>query len=701
MENTAEKTVKALPELLAPAGSFEALEAAIEGGADAVYFGAGDFNARMRAKNFTAKELREAFKLCATYGVKSYVTVNTRLRDKELYDALKLAESLYIDGASAVIAADLGLVSLIRRYVPALELHASTQLSGHSRLDAEALKGLGFSRMVCPREMSLEEIKELVASSPLEIEMFVHGAHCVSFSGQCMMSYAMGGRSGNRGMCAQPCRLRFDMPGVKNSYPLSLSDMCLAGMITDIVDTGVSSLKIEGRQKSADYVYGVTSVYRRLLDERRNATKEETAYLAELFNRGGFTSGYLRHSYRNMLGVRSGVEADNSKKQTDFSTLKRKIPVCARLELKIGKNSVLTMSNGDKTAQATGQIVTFNSEGKAMTEQAALRNVSRLGSTPFVIGDFSLDADEGAFCTLSEINELRRKACEKLLSFERRENPVLLPSYVPKESAGSKNPVYTAEFPSAAMICDEALSFFDRIYVPLTDVSKADGKKICVSLPPLMFDKDISEYEKKLEGYSGEIMVHGLGQALLAKKLGLECAASFRLNVFNSYTAKELEGFAGCVCVSPETPLGLLSDIPSETSVIIYGKLPLMHTQRCMMSNGAENCSYGGFGGRNRPCAKKRAAKTSSGTCDGTLCRTVMTDRKGAAFPVVGLEDCSNLIYNSVAIYMADKKDALSVYPADRYHFIFSDESKKETADIVRSYMLGKAPSSSEIRRLK
>lgn len=690
-----------LPELLSPAGSCEALVAAIDGGADAVYFGAGDFNARMRAKNFTDKELFEALRLCNIYGIKSYVTVNTRLRDREFSDALKLVEKLYENHADALIIADVGLADIVKRYFPDFELHASTQLSGHSHLDGECFQKLGFARMVCPREMSLCEIKELVSSSPIDIEMFIHGAHCVSFSGQCMMSYAMGGRSGNRGMCAQPCRLSFDMPSVKNRYPLSLSDMCLAESIVDIIDTGVASLKIEGRQKSPRYVYGVTSVYRKLLDERRNATAEEICEMAELFNREGFTDGYLKRYYKNMLGIRKTEDIVKINNEDDFSFVKRKIPISAELKVVCGENVSLTLSGESRSETVYGSKAFENDGVGAVSREAALKNVSRLGATPFVLNEFLFESDGRAFCTLSEINMLRREACDKLLYFEKRKTVFDCDFSFSKEKTPKKKTVRTASVMSLKQVSRQALEFFDRIYIPLAEISKADGKKICVYLEPLMYDYEIEKTEKILEGYSGEVEVHGFGEAFLVKKMGLKAVASFRLNIFNSYAAKTAYNLLDSVCISPEAPLGLLSEIIGESAVIVYGRLPLMHTQRCMMSDGGKNCRFGGNGGHSNSVAEKKSLDLKFAKCDGALCRTLMCDRKGAAFPVFGLRDCSNIIYNSVPIYMADKKELLKKYPVDRHHFIFSDETADEVDKIIFAYKNGEKPSTDAIRRLK
>lgn len=700
MKNTVERN-RALPELLAPAGNFRALVAAIDAGADAVYFGFSDFNARMRADNFTQDEIVNAVNLCGTYGVKSYITVNTRLRDRELYSALSLTEKLYECGATAFIVADIGLASLIKKYIPQAQIHASTQLSGHSSLDAEAFSTFGFSRMVCPREMTFSEIEELVLHSPIEIEMFVHGAHCVSFSGQCMMSYAMGGRSGNRGKCAQPCRLPLGMPGVKNRYPLSLADMCLAGRIRDIIKTGVSSLKIEGRQKSAEYVYGVTSVYRKLLDENRNATFEETRLLFELFNRGKFTSGYFDGNYKGMLGVRADGEAYFANDRQKFDKVTRKAPIKAELTLKIGERACLSLKTEYRTERVFGNTVTEDKNGKAMSKEAAEKSVSRLGDAPFVLDEFVFCADSGAFCTLSEINSLRRKACEALSVEKPLENPMFPKSLEERKKAGKKTPVYTSEVLSVKQISEKAISFFDRIYIPIHEAKYADGEKICVSLPPLMFDRNIEEYGKMLADYRGEVLVHGFGEALFAKQLGLRRASSFRLNIFNSYAASALECYFDSVCISPEAPLGLLSEIGGESSVVLYGKLPLMHTMRCMMSNGGEVCSFKGNGGRSGRFAKKKAAQTKNAMCDGIVCRTEMTDRTGRRFGVAGLSDCSNIIYNPFPIYMADRMSYMATYPTDRYHFIFSLESKDEIDRVIDAYTYGKAPNNNEIRRLK
>ena len=311
------------PELLAPAGSLEAVHAAIKAGADAIYVGGRMLNARMNAKNLSDEELALCVKLCHERGIRLYVTINTAVFDRELKDAVSYLDMLYGIGVDALIVSDLGIASLIKGRYPDMELHASTQASGHSVECAKAFAKMGFSRMVCARELSYAEIKELCKDSPIEIEQFVHGAMCVSQSGQCLASAVMGGRSGNRGVCAQPCRMKYN-----GSYPLSLKDMCLAEHITSIIECGVASLKLEGRMKSPAYVYEVVSIYRRLLDETRNASKTEMQTLANIFSRDGFTDGYYTERISSdMLGIRS--EKDKSitaKTTTDFKDAARSLP---------------------------------------------------------------------------------------------------------------------------------------------------------------------------------------------------------------------------------------------------------------------------------------------------------------------------------------------------------------------------------------
>lgn len=692
-----------MPELLAPAGNMETLKAAIDAGCDAVYFGGGDFNARMRARNFDAEETAEAIYVCREYGVRSYITVNTRLRDGEYPSALEFVRNCFLLGADAFIVADAALAEMIKKDMPTCEIHASTQLSCGSVCDAEELQKMGFSRMVCPRELSLDEIGDLAAGSPIEIEMFVHGAHCVSFSGQCMMSFAMGGRSGNRGMCAQPCRLPFSVGAVPNGYPLSLKDMCLAGSIEDLIASNVASLKIEGRQKDASYVSGTVAVYRRLLDEGRNATASEIAELEKLFSRDGFTDGYLKGRYGGMLGVRGDALRLPEKKDVPLGKIARKLPLNAELVLRIGEPATLSLSSNGRSAEVKGAIVEYDTERELDAEHAE-KNLSRLGNTAYRLDRFSFAADRGAFITLSEVNSLRREGIHRLM-----------PPLPKAEDAGHFDPMRkpgpqnngtlkrrrTAEFLSYGMIPDEAFEFFDRIFVPMEDAEFADGEKICVSLPPVTVGEAADELEEKLRHLSGHVLVHGIGQARAARESGLEPEFSIRANVLSARLLEKLSEFASPVCFSPEASIGAARDATVPFSLAVYGKIPLMHTQRCLISDGARYCRSGGFGGRHFPVSGKKS-QDGRVRCDGRLCFAELRDRRDATFFTVGLPDCSNAVFNSVPIYMADKMEEIDLPLLESLHFIFTDETKDECRRVIEAYRLEKKPRDpSKVRRLK
>lgn len=319
------------PELLSPCSGPDSLGAALRGGADAVYFGGAKFNARMNAKNFDDEGIRRAVHACHEKGVRAYVTLNTLLFDKNISPALEFTAYLYEAGVDALILADLGFSRLVHQNFPDFEIHASTQMTGVNVPSARFLQNLGFSRMVCPREMTKEELFYLCKNSPIEIEMFVHGAICASVSGQCLMSSMIGNRSGNRGECAQPCRLPYN-----NSYPLSFKDLCLAGHMKEILSFGVSSLKIEGRMKSPAYIYAVTRAYRTLIDEKRSATPSEIDRLARVFSRSGFTDGYYENRRNSaMLGIRREADKESSgREKTSFSDSGRVRPAIKTPERK-------------------------------------------------------------------------------------------------------------------------------------------------------------------------------------------------------------------------------------------------------------------------------------------------------------------------------------------------------------------------------
>lgn len=678
------------PELLAPAGSPEALYAAVEGGADAVYFGATRFSARMRAQNFAAQEITDAIALCRAYGIRTYITVNTRLRDAEFPEMLETVGMLYTAGADALIVADLGVAAAIRQKYPDMELHASTQVSGVSAADAVELQKLGFSRMVCPREMSFSQVRALCEKSPLEIEMFIHGAHCVSYSGQCLFSYAMGGRSGNRGECAQPCRLPFSMEtacgGNRSPYPLSLKDMCLAGHITEILQSGAASLKIEGRQKSADYVYGVTRMYRALLDKRRNASPEEIAELAELFSRDGFTDGYWRQENRGMLGIRRAEDSQKSRLATAFPGLSRKVPLCAAFTAHSGTPISLTLTTETRSVTVYGDTPTV-ARTIPLDEAAARKNLEKFGGTPYVLQSFRAEIDPGLFCTPAQLNLLRRRGVAALQAPPVRSVPIDTPKPKAVRSVG-KPCACTAQFLSPTQIPEAAAAFFDRIYLPLPVCRSGDS----AVLPPYATDVTLSEIRRQLQTlHPSAVLVHSPSQLALAQELQIPATASVRWNVMNQSCAAEIHRLgAQTVTASPEIPLGAVRDMPAPKAIVAYGRLPLMTMLRCALSDGGKTCRQGGSGGFREQMHKN------------VLCSGSLTDRTGVAFPIFGMYDCTNILFNSVPIYMADRMDILRAAGISEFHFIFTTETRAEVEAILHAYQNGTPPDQpSAVRRLK
>ena len=336
----------------------DALKSAIANGADAVYLGLDLFNARIRAKNFTLDNIEEAVKLAHAHNVSVFVTLNIAIYDREIQLVLDYVNKLWLANVDALIVSDLGIATLIKEFYPDFEIHASTQCTAHSLSGADFLyEKMGASQVVLARELPKNEIEHIAKHSKAKTEIFVHGAHCMSVSGQCLMSYAMGGRSGNRGECAQPCRLPYKICG-KGGYHLSLKDMSLNNHITEIIDLGVDTLKIEGRMKSGDYVGGTVSIWRKLIDEKRNSTREEKEALETLFSRQGFTDGYFENKITSkMLGVRS-EENKEATRGAQLSTRElQKVKIDISAEFILGKKSQLTITCGNKAVTAYGDIV--------------------------------------------------------------------------------------------------------------------------------------------------------------------------------------------------------------------------------------------------------------------------------------------------------------------------------------------------------
>ena len=662
----------ALPELLAPAGSFTALEAAIDAGADAVYFAGESFGARAFAKNFTRDEIAQAAKLCRAYGVKSYITLNTLIYDREMREVLEYAAFLENAGIDALIIADMGAASMIHRYIPTMRLHGSTQFSGHNAEAAKFLAERGFDRMVGARELSREDLTALCKHSPIEIETFIHGALCVCHSGQCLYSSMIGGRSGNRGMCAQPCRL----PDKSGKYPLSLKDLSMATRIPELLSTGAASLKIEGRMKSPEYVHGVTGIYRRLLDERRNATPEENAFLAEIFSRDGFTTGYFDKKINiSMLGTRSEDARQKSRELTPFGGIKRKVPISMAATLRRGDAFSLTV-RGDKGEVTVCGGIPEEAHSAPLDGAALEKNLLKLGATAYRCADLSIDMDEGLILRVSEINALRREAIEAYSALGEREHIVSEPS-LPKVTEKEDPKARTALVYRAKNLPreDAFYAYFDIVFLPLAEyLQSGDVRVKGVQLPGAIFETEVEKLAADLARARAmgaeHVLCGNYGHLPMAKKSGMHVHGDFRLNITNS-TSAELalaSGFESLI-LSPELTQAQSRDIGGSVRNIVYGRLPIMLLEKCAATD-LSGC---------KACASDRAE----------LC-----DRRGTRFPILREEPHRNLLFNSVPTYAADRP------PRGGQHFLFTTEKPQEMLHVLDAYEK-RLPPEYDIRRIK
>ena len=751
-----------LPELLAPAGSMDSLRAALAAGADAVYFGGTAFSNRMRAKNFGDNELSDAIRLCHSVGAAAHITVNTRIRDREMDDILRLADMLLGNpdtAPDALIVADFGIAREIHRRYPDIALHASTQTSFASPADCRMLADMGFTRLVIPRELSRTEIARLCAESPLEIEMFIHGAHCVSCSGQCLLSAMMGGRSGNRGECAQPCRLPFEVsrtdgvssassaasskkrPDSRNSSAktgvLSLADMCLAGQIPEVIATGVRSLKIEGRLKSPAYVYGTTKIYRTLLDERRHATEAEIKELAKLFSRG-FTDGYFTNNYTKMssLQVSGDVEKAPSDRTAEIGkALDERLrthaapavvdSLTAVFRLTDGEPAQFTLSLKDHpscTVSVSGDVPQTAS-GNPITAESAAKNLTKFGGTSYTLTaeDIRFEIGNNLWYPVSALNSLRRNAlaaleeCRASVTEAPEETPETTAAkpaktvgkspeilhYTPEPRENTDKPsIRTAEITDLRTLADtsvlqEFFRYFDTVYIPAhlyeeaaEMCSTAEHPEFAAVLP--VYTPSDERLEAVLTSLKSagcrRVLCHSAGQIHLVEKSSLCADVSFRANITNTAAFAQYRQL-GCdrIVLSPEIPPAAIEAIGG--GAIVYGHLPLMTLARCVICDG--KCPLGNRGGRAVKAESPASAPGNALTRHprGIPCTAMLRDRKGEEFPVIGLPDydCVNIVFNSVPTWMADRSALIRKFA--HQHFLFTSETSREAAGIVRSYI--------------
>ena len=672
-------------ELLSPAGSPEAVIAAVQNGADAVYLGLGGFNARRGAKNFTDEEFEKAVRYCHVRGCKVHVALNTLVDDRELESALTTAKLASDVGADALIVQDLGLVKAIRHSLPDIPIHASTQMSIHNLAGVEAAAELGVTRAVLARELSFEQIKFITKNASIETEIFVHGALCFCHSGQCYMSSLIGRRSGNRGMCAQPCRMQYSLGGRMDDYPLSLKDNCLVQYLDEIEQAGVACLKIEGRMKRPEYTAIVTGIYSKALREHRQPTPEEMAALEKAFSRSGFTQGYFNGDKKNMFGTRSEPDKDSEKLFTiarkGYSDGElRRVPVHFYTVAEKGQPIKAMAFDEDGHRAVTTGPVPERAKGQGITEAYLTEQMFKTGGTPYNVVENKAVTDAGLYLPASAINELRRKLISSL-SAEREKSPARRTLPMPSKPVGMPSvtdPVMIFQVLNSEQLSPELAALKPNyIYVPLVLMEEhfdklapfvENGAVPVAVLPRVITDNDVKGvYDALVRLFDrgvNEALVGNLGHAMLARKAGMKLRGDFGLNVFNSLTLETVAqaGFISATA-SFELRLAQIKDLAKtvNTEIICYGRLPLMVSDQCVIRHSAGRC-----------------ACQSPGE---------LSDRMGSVFPVVREYGCRNVIYNAHKLYLADKKQ--DMYSAGLWglRMLFTTESARECVEVAKGYL--------------
>lgn len=636
-------------EILSPAGGFDSVIAAVHSGADAVYIGSKAFSARASAHNFDDDELRECVRYCHQRGVKVHLALNTLIFDDEMPQALELVKTAAKADIDALIIQDLGLVSLIRQMVPDLPLHASTQLTVHTPYGARALYEMGFERVVLSRELSLSEIKKIREAVPeVELEVFVHGALCMCVSGQCYFSAMLGGRSANRGMCAQPCRLPMRYGG--NDHALSLKDNGSLLYLQKLQEMGIASAKIEGRMKRPEYVAAATLAAREARD-LGIITEAAANRLQSVFSRTGFTDGYLRGELgEKMFGYRqkSDVMSADSKLLKEIRTLYKdeyqRIPLDLRFEARVGEKMRLIVSDGTHTVDLESDEAVEKAVHLPLSEERAAQSLCKTGGTAYFIEHITTEIAPDAAASAASLNALRRKALEKLdLSREICHNYKILPIDLSKSldteeqfSDDDRAVVRTLDFP-------DDLRRMKTIFVDLFGLSDErklsqrikEGYPIGAEVPRVTFgseDEVVDRLKALKEQGVQHLLAHNIAAVYIGKMLGYTVHAGFGMNIVNSYTLKWAADYGvASAQLNIEADLKRINKIHQSipVAVIRYGYLPLMIT-------------------RNHPAGK---------SCKNNA---YLQDRKNESFPVLDRQGYSE-IYNCVPVVLPKKE-----YPTDK-----------------------------------
>ncbi len=658
-------------EILAPVGSTDALFAAVRCGADAVYLGQKNFSARKNSQNFDEDELCKAVAYAHRFGVKVHQALNIIVFDNELGELKDCIKSACKAGVDAFIIQDLGVLSVVKELAPDIALHASTQMAIHSLEGVRKAEELGFSRVVLARELSLKEITHIRRNTSLELEVFVHGAHCMCISGQCYMSSVFGANSGNRGRCAQPCRLPFTADK-KGGYALSLKDLSLIEKLGTLSKIGIDSVKIEGRMKRPEYVAAaVTSCKKALSGET-----PDTDTLRAVFSRDGFTSGYFDGNINaNMFGFRQKrdvVSANDVLKPLSnlFHKDIPRVPVSMKLIVKKNAPVTLTVTDGEYMVKVSGDIPEA-SQNVEITKESAEKSLAKLGSTAYFLEDFSCDIENGLFLTASSFNALRRDATKKLDTLREEVktyfNDVSLPQV--EDTKCEKAKLY-AKFSKISQIPFETVENLEKIILPLDEILKNKDilkpflHKTVIAPPRFLFENEekVKENLKSAKELGFSILFcDNLAHIAIGRELDFKLIAGPFLNLSNSFALKAAKDMGVSeATVSIEENVNGFNSLkkPLPTGLLGYGHIPLMAVRNCPVKAqiGCENCRQNGF----------------------------ITDRMGISFPV-RCKDNISLIYNSIPLSVSERQKEFK--NSSFFLLDFTIEEKEKAKEVINAFV--------------
>lgn len=673
-------------ELLAPAGNFECLIAAVQSGADAVYLAGKSFGARSFADNFENEKLAQAVDYCHLRGVKLYVTVNTLVLDSETEELKKYLIFLSEIGVDAIIVQDMGVLELARKIVPDLPVHASTQMTIHNLQGVLSLARFGIKRVVLSRELSLDDIRYIAENTDMELEVFAHGALCMCYSGQCLLSSIIGSRSGNRGKCAQPCRLQYGINSKKEKkYYMSLKDLSSLEHLKGFLAAGVASLKIEGRMKGPAYVAAVVGIYRRYLDSPAKIRREDMELLDSIFNRGGLTDGYLTgKTGPEMFALdkpdnpyRKGSSEIEKQLLGSLKAENRKIRIFGKITIQKDSFPKMTVSCGNISVEYVHEKLPEQAMKAPIDAPSVLVQMAKTGGTTFEFEDVSASVDEGLFLSAGELNKIRRNALamfEKVFVASFKRTAAVSENEKCDVSSVSSEGGFVCEVTNLEQLETAKKYDFKKFLVPIGLIRKnsalTDGvkEKIIIVLPAILrdgeFEKYVADTKSLLDsGYHG-VSVHNI--ALIESFEGYKVYGSFRLNIFNSPALKVFKDLKlEAAEFSPELTLRQIDSLekPLPTQVMVYGRLPLMVSENCIIRNG------------------------SSCPCKGD---NTITDRMGMKFPVIKDGDiCRSVVLNCKKTFMGFEMEKIKKAGVNFFRIYFTDEAPEECDKICDTFLCG------------